>query len=151
MEEKGNQWRWLVLPETVRVAFTNLLTARKNAGDSRTKTSFCGRVFPLSVRQLRNIFYKTCQRAGLTSTDAFRGTTPSAGAHRHPHTARHTVVHELFAAGNSVALISKFMGHRTVQTTNYYYLRLSFDEIMAQPDGIRSMTIRFKIKLPWSI
>ena len=54
----------------------------------------------------------------------------------------HPVVHRLFAAGNSVALIAKFMGHRTVQTTNQYYLKLSFAEIMSQ-SGVGSPPLRF--------
>ena len=72
----------------------------------------------MTVRQLRNIFYRICKYANVT------------GNHCHPHAARHTVAHQLFHAGNSVALISKFLGHRSMHTTGAYYLRLSFLEVM---------------------
>ena len=84
------------------------------------------RVFPLTTRQARNIFYGVCKAARLH------------GRHCHPHTARHTVVHQLFSMGNSLPLIAKFLGHRTVRTTEQYYLRLSFGEIMR------------RIQLPWT-
>jgi integrase len=115
VREKGKQRRVLLLLSDVQVALFKL---------ARCKTDQ-KRVFPLSVRQLRNIFYKTCRKAGIR------------GSHCHPHTARHTLVHKLFAAGNSVALIAKFLGHRTVHTTERYYLRLSFEETMQQ------------MRLPW--
>ena len=66
-----------------------------------------------------------------------RHATPTGGCPEQGFPA--PVVHRLFAAGNSIALISKFMGHRTVQTTNTYYLRLTFNEILNQ------------IHLPWSV
>lgn len=68
--EKGNRPRVLILPADVRDALDRLYRSRTG-----------GKVFPVSVRQLRNIFYKTCGKAGLQ------------GPHCHPHTARHTVVH----------------------------------------------------------
>ena len=82
VREKGNQRRWLVLPDTVRSAIARL--TRKSP-----------KVFPLSVRQLRNIFYKTCQRAGLSNLDLFAYganksirrialPSPHCAAHGHP-------------------------------------------------------------------
>ena len=52
------------------------------------------------------------------------------GDHCHPHAARHCVAHMLFAEGNPVALIAKFLGHRSISTTDRYYLRLSFEEML---------------------
>lgn len=78
------------------------------------------RVLPRSVRQLRNIFYKVCRAANIH------------GPHCHPHAARHYVAHALFAAGNPVCLIAKYLGHRSLATTNAYYLRLSFAEVTAR-------------------
>jgi hypothetical protein len=42
------------------------------------------------------------------------------------------VPYRLFIAGNSVALVSKYLGHLNMETTNRYYLRLSFDELITQ-------------------
>jgi integrase len=38
----------------------------------------------------------------------------------HPHCFRHTVIGKLIKAGNSIELISKFMGHKNVGTTEVY-------------------------------
>lgn len=40
------------------------------------------------------------------------------------------MAHRLYEAGNSIDLVAKFLGHRSVETTNRYYLRLSFDELL---------------------
>ena len=77
------------------------------------------------LERLRNVFYRACRTAGLS------------GPHCHPHNARHTVAHRLFLAGNPVALIAKYLGHRSLATTNRYYLRLKFLEFMG------------RIRLPW--
>lgn len=117
--EKGGRNRILLLSSGLRNALHRLYHRRRKPDDPR--------VFPLSVRQLRNIFYHSCAAAGIS------------GPHCHPHAARHTVAHALFAAGNPIALIAKFLGHRTVSTTNNYYLRLSFQEILN------------RIRLPWLV
>jgi integrase len=70
--EKGNRPRAFLIPPAVRAVLATLLRRKED-----------GRVFPLSVRQLRNLFYRTCDRAGVN------------GRHCHPHTARHTLVHNL--------------------------------------------------------
>lgn len=44
----------------------------------------------------------------------------------------------LWAHHNPVVLIAKFLGHRSVHTTNRHYLRLSFAEVLA------------RVKLPWA-
>jgi integrase len=42
------------------------------------------------------------------------------------------VAHQLFDAGNSVALIAKFLGHSSLHTTNTYYLRMTYAEILSR-------------------
>ena len=117
--EKGGRHHMVLLTEDTRHALQLLFPHRRTEREDR--------VFPVTVRQLRNIFYRTCKRAGVT------------GNHCHPHAARHTVAHQLFHAGNSVALIAKFLGHRSMHTTGSYYLRLSFLEVME------------RIRLPWAL
>lgn len=121
VREKGAVLRPVLLCEEVRRRIEALAAAAVEAG------SWCasGHVLArpphraaVSVRQMRNWFYQACEAAGLR------------GAHIHPHIARHTVAHHLFDAGNSVALIAKFLGHRSLETTDRHYLRLSFEEVL---------------------
>ena len=41
--------------------------------------------------------------------------------HVHPHAFRHTLVCNLMGAGNSLEAVSKYMGHKSVGTTNAHY------------------------------
>jgi integrase len=43
------------------------------------------------------------------------------GVHVHPHAFRHTLVQRLVQVGNSIEVVSKFMGHSSVQTTASFY------------------------------
>ena len=117
--EKGGRHHMVLLTEDTRHALELLFLNRRTEQEDR--------VFPVTVRQLRNIFYRICKHANVT------------GNHCHPHAARHTVAHQLFHAGNSVALISKFLGHRSIHTTGSYYLRLRFLEVIE------------RIHLPWAL
>ena len=119
VREKGNRWRCFPLAPTVRNALQELHAHRKRPDDPR--------VFAITCRQARNIFYAVCHAADVRRP------------HCHPHAARHTLVHQLFAVGNPLALIAKFLGHTTIQTTERYYLRLSYRETME------------RIRLPWLV
>lgn len=120
VREKGGCRRALWLSPTLRTMLQTEHRRRRRRSHSRAKT-----VFGVGVRQLRNIFYRVCRQAGVT------------GCHCHPHTARHTVAHELFRAGNPVALIAKFLGHRSLETTNRYYLHLQYEEVLQ------------RMRIPW--
>ena len=125
VSEKGNTARYLFLTDAVRAAFeAHLHHERRHNGGRQPGGE--ERALGAAVRTLRNDFYRACAAAGLT------------GSHRHPHNARHTVVHALFAHNNSLPLIAKFLGHRSVTTTDRHYLRLSFAEVLG------------RIRLPWS-
>lgn len=64
---------------------------------------------PLRVATLEQQLRAIGKRAGIE------------GVHVHPHAFRHTVVNKLVAAGNSLDLISKWLGHSDVKTTTYFY------------------------------
>jgi integrase len=51
------------------------------------------------------------------------------GVRVHPHAFRHTLVGKLMAAGNSMELVSKLLGHRDAKTTSCYYFRPSVEEL----------------------
>lgn len=112
--EKGGFPRAILIDDELKRRLWVMHNARKHDQHVAAK------IFPRGVRTLRNHFYTLCQNAGLT------------GPHCHPHIARHTVAHLLFAAGNPISLVAKFLGHRSISTTNTYYLRLEFHEVMAQ-------------------
>jgi integrase len=71
---------------------------------------------PINIRCLREVFYRVVRRAKLP--------------HLHPHLMRHAVAHRLFCLDNSVDKISKFLGHRNIQTTLQHYLNLSTRELV---------------------
>ena len=48
----------------------------------------------------------------------------------HPHAFRHTIVGKLIEVGNSMELVSKFMGHKNVQTTASTYWVSTISKIM---------------------
>lgn len=50
----------------------------------------------------------------------------------HPHSFRHTIVGKLMSYGNSSDLVSKFMGHESVDTTIKYYWVRTADEISTE-------------------
>ena len=110
LREKGGTQRFIVLDDDLRRRFHVVWesVSRAHAVDPEM------RVFPFDVRTLRNAFYRLCHAAGIS------------GQHCHPHAARHTLAHMLYLAGNPISLIAKFLGHKSLVTTNQYYLRLEF-------------------------
>lgn len=117
--EKGNTVRHILLTNAVRAALASAYN--ESGGPARS-----ARCLVAGVRTLRNDFYRACARAGVS------------GPHCHPHRARHSLAHMLWAHGNPVAVIAKFLGHRSIATTNQHYLRLSFAEVLSH------------IRLPWA-
>lgn len=121
LREKGGTQRFIVLDDDLRRRFHVVWEC---AHDVEPES----RVFPFDVRTLRNAFYRLCQDAGIS------------GQHCHPHAARHTLAHMLYLAGNPISLVAKFLGHKSLVTTNQYYLRLEFHEILG----------RIKLPSSWS-
>jgi integrase len=72
---------------------------------------------PSSVGAIRNRVRLLAQRAGITRISV------------HPHSFRHTLVTRLVNAGNTLDIVSKFMGHTDVQTTAFFYWQPSAAEV----------------------
>ena len=119
MVEKGPAVHVVMLTDAVREALVRE-EARVAAAHAGVRPNPATRVLGVGPRQLRNIFYRVCEKAGIM------------GPHCHPHACRHTVAHRLFAAGNPIALVAKYLGHTNIETTNRYYLLLSFDELISR-------------------
>jgi integrase len=64
---------------------------------------------PYGTRSIENMVKLIARDAGVE------------GSHVHPHAFRHTIVGELVDAGNSIDVVSKYMGHAQVSTTAQYY------------------------------
>jgi integrase len=114
VREKGGVVRAVVLTAAVRALLAEVRRARSPPPGP------CDLVFGVGAQTLRGRFKDVCLSAG------------HRGAHCHPHRARHSVAHLLFDAGNSVAQIAKFLGHRSLSTTNNHYLRLGLEEVLAR-------------------
>lgn len=92
VREKGGVHHTILLTDDVRQL---LLRIWCQDGDNGRGPCRKQRVMGCGVRQMRNWFYAVCRADG------------QHGPHCHPHNARHTVAHMLFAAKNSVALVAK--------------------------------------------
>lgn len=108
VREKGGVQRVLLLPTDLKCVLQ-----RHAVTDHREQ-----RVLAHGVRHLRRLFQRDCDAVGL--------------ADGHPHAMRHALAHRLFALGNPIALIAKFLGHRSLNTTNDFYLRLTYEEVAAR-------------------
>lgn len=64
------------------------------------------------------IFKRICRDACLT------------GSHLHPHALRHSYAHILLESGNSLEIISKMLGHSSVNITQNFYLKENAEEIV---------------------
>lgn len=67
---------------------------------------------------ISNRFRKICQVAGLK------------GRQFHPHALRHSYAHMLHVCGNRPEVVSKMLGHTSVETTNRYYLPESAEDVI---------------------
>ena len=118
LQEKGNRPHFILLTDTTLRALA--VEEQRHAARLGAPPADGCSVWRVGTRQLRNVFYSVCRTAGIR------------GSHCHPHACRHTVAHRLFIAGNPIALVVKYLGHTNLETTNRYYLRLSFDEIVTR-------------------
>ena len=115
--EKGNKIRNIYLHEDLLLAFKDQYEMEPrgryvfSSGKQRTRH--------ITARHMRAIFYKLSHKSGVK------------GPHVHPHTCRHTLVHALWKAGNSLDRIAKYLGHESPNTTSKYYLDLTHKELVS--------------------
>jgi hypothetical protein len=121
--EKGRTLRTFLLSPNLQKHLTSLSALlRARFKDDELKTCF---VFNLSnpKKPCLTINYtlkRLAHDAGITDVIV------------HPHAFRHTLVGDLIKAGNSLSLVSKFMGHASVNTTFSFYWIPSSEELEAQ-------------------
>lgn len=62
----------------------------------------------------------------------------------HPHAFRHTIVGKLMEAGNSIDVVSKFMGHKSTATTSTHYWVASIKELNSMMNNPFTGTLQKK-------
>ena len=122
VREKGGHNRDIYLHDGLMLAFQQHHRAarRTSVYVFPSSNSPRGALRPLTARHMRNIFYRLAERANVQ------------GPHTHPHACRHTVVHRLWSAGNSLDRISRFLGHSSSATTSKYYMHLAHRELISR-------------------
>ena len=72
---------------------------------------------PLASCTIEEWLRKLAQAAGVTEVKV------------HPHAFRHTIVGRLMDAGNSLEVVSKYMGHKSLDTTSAHYWVANVQEL----------------------
>jgi hypothetical protein len=112
--EKGNKVRHFLCSENLQTAAQNAfvwLQKKHHATDWSKFYMFNLRKpeVPMSVDVLNRTLSRIASDAGIT------------GVKVHAHAFRHTLVTKLVDVGNSMDVVSKYIGHSSVQTTSYFY------------------------------
>ena len=122
--EKGNKIREFVTSPNLKQHILKYITwVSNNRTQMVTNTSIY--VFshqspyntPLCTSTMRGRLKKIAFTAGVTDVNV------------HPHAFRHTLVGKLKNEGNSCEIVSKFMGHSSVDTTVNYYWVQTIDDL----------------------
>ena len=110
--EKGNKWFTFPICENLSLLLKEYIN---NHRKSRTSYLYPGRGEDtgISTARINAIIKNIASKAGLE------------GPHIHAHSLRHSFAHLLLESGNKPELVSKMLGHTSVQTTEQYYLKES--------------------------
>lgn len=108
--EKGNKWFTFPICEKLALLLRDYIN---NNRKSRTSFLFpgSGEDIGLSTARINAIIKNIAKKAGIE------------GPHIHAHSLRHSFAHILLESGNKPELVSKMLGHVSVQTTEQYYLK----------------------------
>ena len=119
--EKGNKWFTFSISEDLsKLLLQYITTKRKNI----SSYLFPGRGenIGISPGRISAIIKEMAKKIGLN------------GKHIHAHSIRHSFAHILIEMGNKPELVSKMLGHTSVQTTEQYYLKESAAEVSSRMD-----------------
>ena len=123
VKEKGNKIREFVTSDKIKQYIVSYVHEVEQGGilfDEKNKDNMVKFVFSrnknLDVKMgsatLNNVLKRIGLKAGITNVNI------------QSHTFRHTLVGKLMDAGNNIEVVSKFIGHSSVDTTmNYYWLK----------------------------
>jgi integrase len=123
VKEKGNKIREFVTSDKIKQYIISYIREIEETGilfDEKNKDNMSKYVFSrnknLNVKMggstLNNVLKRIGLKAGVTDVNI------------QSHTFRHTLVGKLMDAGNNIEVVSKFIGHSSVDTTmNYYWLK----------------------------
>jgi integrase len=127
VREKGNQRRQFMTSPRLRTVLSQYrnwlwprLTAQQRQDPRRLYVLNPRDVSqPLPAKTPGRWLHQLAGRAGLTGVDV------------HPHAFRHTIIGRLIKSGNTIGKASRFLGHRTVLTTERNYWVTRNQELLA--------------------
>ena len=123
VKEKGNKIREFVTSDKIKQYIVSYIHEIEEMGimfDEKNKDNMSKYVFSrnknldtkMGSATLNNVLKRIGLKAGVTDVNI------------QAHTFRHTLVGKLMDAGNNIEVVSKFIGHSSVDTTmNYYWLK----------------------------
>lgn len=129
--EKGRKCRAFVTSCNLRAKISKVMNfvPRERQGESDFVFNLADPHRP--ARNIWDVVHRIAASAGITAVRV------------HPHMYRHTLVGRLVAAGNSLEVVSKFLGHRDVKTTSsYYYVPTAAElgQTLANPVNVNPTT-----------
>ena len=110
--EKGNIYRAFVPSNNLRIKIKRLAEFFRNHHIDENIMNCYVFNFANPSKPSKTIWetvHRIARDAGVTDVNV------------HPHAFRHTLVSRLVSAGNSMDIISKFIGHSDVKTTSFFY------------------------------
>jgi site-specific recombinase XerD len=122
--EKGRKYRQFMTSQKLRDCIQNYLT---DFPDIKKCNLF---LFPKIVGSIARMDEHIHQSTFSTRLSAIAKKAEVNGPHVHPHAFRHTLVDNLMSEGNTIANVSKFIGHSNVSTTERYYWTSSIETII---------------------
>ena len=122
--EKGRKYRQFMTSQKLRDCIQTYLT---DFPDIKKCNLF---LFPKIVGSISRMDEHIHQSTISTRLSAIAKKAEVNGPHVHPHAFRHTLVDNLMSEGNTIANVSKFIGHSNVSTTERYYWTSSIETIM---------------------
>ena len=110
---RGNKQRWVPLLPESRDGLTRLL---------REQLDSMGRLWPQDRDTQRMRFHRACKKVGVAPFG--------------PHTLRHTFATRYLQGGGDIYILSKILGHASVEVTQKVYAHLKTRDLAARSVGV---------------
>ena len=125
IREKGRTLRSFVTSDTLKEAIRSYYTTLHERVEDMAPDKI-SELYIFGAKDLTKPLSDHCMRDWIRSVVKDAGIT---GVRVHPHAFRHTIVGQLIDAGNSMEVISKFMGHKSVDVTSNHYWVANVQEL----------------------
>ena len=131
VKEKGNKYReFVTTPNIKKILVTYIHELDKMLEMDKFVFSRSKKLdTKMASATLNNVLKRIALKAGVTNVNV------------QAHTFRHTLVGTLMDAGNSIELVSKFIGHKSVDTTMTYYWLKNISDLAKEINNPFTKTI----------